>query len=141
MASTATIGLGRCVSQRSVSPEDIREAHWDTRGEESRSSDAGRHGAGHRAAGNVSRETSGRDPSPGRSAEKGHTMGHDAAPSLAYDSACAAPAGFPRLRTSSMRFWRSAGETPGIRPACANVPGRTLASFSRASLESVSKSS
>lgn len=43
-------------------------------------------------------------------------------------------------RTSIMRFWRSAGETPGIRPAWAKVGGRTRASFWRASVDSVTKS-
>lgn len=43
-----------------------------------------------------------------------------------------------RARTSTSRFWRSAWETPGMRPACARSAGRTRASFSRASALRVS---
>ena len=43
-------------------------------------------------------------------------------------------------RTSRIRFCRSAGDTPGTLPACARVPGRTFASFSRASADSVRSS-
>ena len=45
-----------------------------------------------------------------------------------------------RFRTSSMRFWRSAGETPDTLEACARVVGRIRLNFSRASWEIVSSS-
>ena len=44
-------------------------------------------------------------------------------------------------RTSRIRLCRSAGDTPGILPACARVEGRTRAIFSLASEEMLSSSS
>lgn len=51
------------------------------------------------------------------------------------------PAWTLRRRTSRTRFWRSAGETPGTRPAWASVDGLTRPSFWRASTERVVRSS